>query len=125
MIIMPSLTDLADQWREEAEELEKLDTQVSAAALLRRNAAELEATLTTRATETLNLQEAAEESGYSADHLGRLIRKGEIPNAGENGAPRIRRVDLPRKPGHRRNGSEPGAAVGSRMQVARSVVESD
>jgi len=47
----------------------------------------------------LNLQQAAEESGYSADHLGRLVKDGEIPNAGRTKAPRILRKDLPRKPG--------------------------
>ena len=37
------------------------------------------------------------ESGYSADHLGRLVRDGKIPNAGRPGAPRIARSHLPRK----------------------------
>ena len=40
---------------------------------------------------------AARESGYSADHLGRLVRDGRIPNAGRPGAPRIARSHLPRK----------------------------
>jgi hypothetical protein len=49
------------------------------------------------ANELLNLQEAARESGYSADHLGRQLRDGRISNAGRPNAPRIRRGDLPRK----------------------------
>ena len=47
----------------------------------------------------LTLQEAADLSGYSADHLGRLVREGKIPNAGRPKAPRIARRDLPRKTG--------------------------
>ena len=47
----------------------------------------------------LNLQEGARESGYSPDHLGRLVKAGEIPNAGRENAPRILRKHLPRKPG--------------------------
>src|SRR5438128_326539 len=47
--------------------------------------------------ELLNLREAARQSGYSADHLGRKLKSGEIPNAGRPGAPRIRLRDLPRK----------------------------
>jgi hypothetical protein len=47
------------------------------------------------------MEEAARESGYSAEHLGRLIRTGRIPNAGRRSAPRVRRGDLPAKPAHR------------------------
>ena len=47
----------------------------------------------------LNLQQGAAESGYSPDHLGRLVKAGEIPNAGRENAPRILRKHLPRKPG--------------------------
>ncbi len=67
----------------------------------------------------LTLTEAARESGYSADHLGREIRAGRIPNAGRPHAPRIRRGELPRKPGPLR--SAPALGV-SRVQIARSVV---
>ncbi len=45
----------------------------------------------------LTLTEAAATSGYSADHLGHLVREGKIPNAGRPGAPRIALRDLPRK----------------------------
>ncbi len=47
---------------------------------------------------TLSLTEAAARSGYSAPHLGRLLRAGKIPNAGRPGAPRIRVADLPTRP---------------------------
>ena len=47
----------------------------------------------------LNLQQASKESGYTPDHLGRLVKAGEIPNAGRANAPRILRKNLPRKPG--------------------------
>ena len=47
--------------------------------------------------ETLSLVQAARESGYSADHLGALIRNGKLRNYGRKHAPRIRRADLPTK----------------------------
>jgi hypothetical protein len=47
--------------------------------------------------EALALTDAAKESGYSANHLGRLVRSGEIENIGRSNAPKIRRRDLPRK----------------------------
>ena len=59
---------------------------------------ELEAALRQGEEELLDLQEAARESGYTSDHLGRLVRAGRIPNAGRRNAPKIRRGDLPRRP---------------------------
>ncbi len=46
----------------------------------------------------LTLKEAAQESGYSLDHLARLIRQGKLPNVGRARAPRIPRRALPRRP---------------------------
>ncbi len=43
------------------------------------------------------LTEAAAQSGYSVDHLSRLLRETKLPNAGRKGAPRIKAVDLPTK----------------------------
>lgn len=48
-------------------------------------------------TEVLNLREASRESGYSGDHLGRMVRDGKIPNVGRRNAPKVLRKDLPRK----------------------------
>jgi hypothetical protein len=59
---------------------------------------ELEAALRRGEDDRLDLQEAARESGYSPDHLGRLIRTGTLPNAGRRNAPKILRRDLPRRP---------------------------
>ena len=50
--------------------------------------------------ELLSLTDAAERSGYSREHLGRLVRAGRIPNAGRPNAPKIRVADLPRKAGY-------------------------
>jgi len=69
---------------------------------------ELEAALRDEADELLTLSQAAAESGYSEDHLGRELRAGRIPNAGRPGAPRVRRVDLPKKP-RRLSAGEPHA----------------
>ncbi len=89
--------DLPPSWFQLAEQQEKLGAPAQACTL-RFCAGELERALEDHRGETLNLQQAAEESGYSADHLGRLVREGTIPNAGRHGAPRIARRDLPIKP---------------------------
>ena len=45
----------------------------------------------------MSLVDAAQVSGYSADHLGSLVRQGKLPNVGRKNAPRVRRTDLPIK----------------------------
>jgi hypothetical protein len=62
-----------------------------------------------------HLTEAARESGYSVEYLGRLVRHGMIPNPGKKGSPRIRRCDLPRKPG--------GAAADARPRTEGDSVQ--
>ena len=41
--------------------------------------------------------QAAEESGYTPDHISRLIAEKRIKNVGRKGKPLVRRGDLPRK----------------------------
>jgi len=84
-------------WRTRAKAFRRYGGETLATAL-ERCADELEATLVERDETTFSLVEAARESGYSADHLGRLVRDGKIPNAGRPGAPRIARKHLPSKP---------------------------
>ena len=88
--------DLASEWREKAKEFHQHALDAVAAAY-GRCADQLEEALEEDSSALLDLQQAAQESGYSADHLGRLVREGRIPNSGRAGAPRIARRDLPRK----------------------------
>lgn len=69
---------------------------------------------------TFKLREAARRSGYSEDHLGRLVRAGKIPNAGRPGAPRIRLSDLPIKAGALRNSLS--GLILSNTEIARAVI---
>ena len=91
-----SVEGLPADWRKQAKALRRYGGETPAVAL-DRCADDLEATLVERDETTFSLVEAARESGYSADHLGRLVRDGKIPNAGRPGAPRIALKDLPRK----------------------------
>lgn len=123
---MSVLRELVVSLRSEAEVLRE-NCADSQAKLCERHAERLEEALSKHSNETLTVAEAAAESGYSKSHLRRLIREGRIPNAGEAGSPRIQRRDLPRKPGlgSKVASAEPAGPLGSRKQVARSVVESD
>lgn len=64
------------------------------------HADELEAATAAARIEAVSLEEAAEAGGYSYSHLQSLVAKGEIDNLGQKGSPRIRRCDVPIKPGH-------------------------
>jgi hypothetical protein len=65
---------------------------------------QIEAALRHNDDQLLNLDEAARLSGYSEDHLARLVRERKIPDArpsGARGRLRLRRGDVPVKPGRR------------------------
>jgi hypothetical protein len=74
-----------------------MHAMVDGAELCEALLADLDASVAQTSEEPLTLREAAAESGYSVDHLGRLIREGKLPNVGRAHAPKIRRRDLPRK----------------------------
>jgi hypothetical protein len=92
-----TLDDIRLRWAKRRDEWRRLGVYVDGGTLCDEILADLEA-LDASGETLLTLVDAAAESGYSADHLGRLVRDGVIPNAGRANAPKIRRRDLPRKP---------------------------
>ena len=88
-------------------------------------ATELEEWLREQDERPVDLQEAATLSGYSGDHLGRLVREGKIPNAGRQGAPRIALRDVPIKPRASVPGVAEDATVGdsSFEQIVQSIID--
>lgn len=103
-------------WRDRASKLEAYAPP--AAEAFRAAARELEEVLEARAEELLTLDEAAEESGYSKRRLRELVSEGTIPNAGRKHAPRLRRSDLPRKPGAGRSDSGGYDPAGDAAELA-------
>ena len=67
-------------WQVRRDQLERLGALVNGASLYDEVLADFEAF--TEYIRLLALNDAATLSGYSADHLGRLVREGTIPNAG-------------------------------------------
>jgi len=116
--------ELTTEWRHRASGLRRYGAEEQAITLLE-CAGELEQAWKLWQEEPLTLAEAAEESGYSPDHLGRRVREGKIPNAGEPGSPRIARADLPIKP-KRRSGAVAETAPSSHTdnrQVVQSIID--
>ncbi len=87
--------------------------------------AELKEALRESDEATLTLTEAARESGYSTDRLGRLVHEENVPNAGRPGAPRIARRHLPRKTGAatERLAPEPPRRELATARIVQSVID--
>ena len=118
-----SVEGLPADWRGKAKALRRYGSE-TAALVLDLCADDLETTLAERDETTLSLVEAARESGYSRDHLGRLVRDGKIPNAGRPNAPRIARRHLPRKaPAQAPLAEEPRPRERSNAQIVQSIVQ--
>jgi hypothetical protein len=119
-----STGDLSEKWRGHAETLRAFGATNQAEAV-EQCAADLERALAADDGELLTREQAARISGYSADHLGRLVRQGTLRNSGRARAPRFRRADLPRKPtGLPLQASIPHLLGADPRQVARAVVTS-
>ena len=118
----PSVEGLPADWRKQAKTLRRYGGETPALAI-ERCADDLENTLAERDETTLSLVEAARESGYSRDHLGRLVRDGKIPNAGRPNAPRIARGHLPRKaPAEAPLAEAPRPRERSNTQIVQSII---
>lgn len=90
---LATLRSLAETWRTQAELLRRRGAPQQAETL--ESAAEdLEDRLREWKLELLTLEEAAEEAGLAYDTIQRKVAEGEIPNAGEKNAPRVRRAAL-------------------------------
>ena len=88
---------LLSHWRSRASALERY---APAAAQAFRDAADELAEALNGAEETVSLKEAEMLGGYPVDSLQRMVACGRIQNVGRKGKPRIRRADVPVKPGH-------------------------
>lgn len=94
-----SIDALPNRWRARAADVREWAAAEGAAQALEKAAEELDAALRTGSGELMTLTDAATASGYSADHIGRLVRTRAIPNHGRRNAPRVRLADLPLKAG--------------------------
>lgn len=93
--------ELRAKWAAEGHRMRQRDDYVRGVVLCEEFVADLEQLVEIEEERLLSVREAAERSGYSADHLARLVRTGRIPDRrapGSKGRIGIRLSDLPRKP---------------------------
>ena len=95
---MRTLRDVIDRWAARRDEMRRLKASVDAATICEEFLIDLEQMLRASGETRLSLGEAAKMSGYSSDHIGRLVRLGKLRNVGRKGAPRVLLGDLPHRP---------------------------
>lgn len=110
------MSGLARHWRTEAANLRGWGA-CAEATVLERAADELERATGEDMNEGLTLIDAARLIGYSAEHLGRLIRQGKLRNVGRKHAPRGELTPKPDLPG----ASEAGTVDRTRASIARAI----
>lgn len=99
-----TLNELRAKLEVQADELDRLGAIVPAGKLLRALITDLEAVAMANQDEVLSLREASAHSGYSEDHLARLVKQGRLSTLrepGSRGRYAFRKADLPQKPGRR------------------------
>ncbi len=115
--------EIIDRWTARREEWARLHAMVDGAALAGEVLADLERVTAATEAEALTLSAAADRSGYTADHLSRLIRQGKLTNVGRPGAPRVLAGDLPQRArtqlAHKPGGSYDGASDARLLRVRR------
>lgn len=84
---------LASEWRKEADMLDRRGL-AREARIVESFARDLEQRLREWLDELLTLEDAAAEVNATYDGLRKRIARGDLPNAGRQGAPKIRRADL-------------------------------
>ena len=115
---MPTVVEIRTKWERRRLEWRALGVRLDGDSVAAEILADLAALVN---DDTLTLREASLLGGYSVDHLQRLVSQGTLRNVGRKGAPRIRRDDVPTKPGH---GSVPlqPAASSDQLSARRRIV---
>ena len=97
--MMTPAGEIRDRWLARRDELRRLNASVDGAALCDEVLADLEKIVSDPAEKPVTIREAAKLSGYSEDHIGRLLREGKLDNVGRKHAPRVMPSALPRRAG--------------------------
>jgi len=118
---------IISRWESRLAECKQFNSLVDGARICEEILEDLRSWQEAEENQLLSLKAAAELSGYTADHLGRLVQQGKIPNAGRPNAPKICRRDVPIKPGVDLSDTPFPVHIAqtSREQIARSIVNAD
>jgi hypothetical protein len=119
---MTTLRELTGRWQARRAEWERLGVSVDGAKLAAEIVSDLEAIEHVHNAASVTLTEAHLIGGYSIDHLQRLVSSGQLQNLGRKGKPRIRRADVPIKPGRGLRDSTDDGSLDARRRIVASVL---
>ena len=109
---------LVSKYRRRKAEFAGVGAQVDGAAICGEILSDLELLWVTEEDGRLTLAQAAQRSGYSKDHLARMVRQGKIPDLrapGSKGRILIRAADLPSRPARHHNSTTDAHGLASRL----------
>lgn len=91
--------EILARWASRRDEWSRLNVQVDGGKLAAEVLADLELVASGVANDDpITYAAAAKLSGYSTDHIARLVRDGKLRNVGKRGRPRVLANELPRRP---------------------------
>lgn len=114
---MATIAELIERWAVRKQDYARLRVTTVDPSICDDVIADLRA-LAVATDDVVTLREASAMGGYDYDSLQRMVSAGSIENVGRKGAPRIRRADVPVKPGH----SLRLPATGDQLSVRRQIV---
>lgn len=88
-------TELVALWSARRDLFQRLKAYVEGARIIEEFITDIALVDDDEKNALVGLREAAAVSGYSVEHLGRLIRQGRLINHGRKGSPRLRVGELP------------------------------
>lgn len=90
-------SEIRDRWLARRDEFRRLKASVDGAALCDELLVDLASIVNDPNEKPVSIRQAAKLSGYSEDHIGRLVRDGKLGNVGRKHAPRVLPSALPRR----------------------------
>jgi hypothetical protein len=116
-----TLAEVLARWESRRDEWVRLGVSVDGAKVAAEIVADLEELRHAQMSEAVTLREASLIGGYSLDHLQRCVASGQIENVGRKGRPRIRRDDVPVRPGHNLRSQADQSQLDARRRIVASV----
>jgi len=115
-------SEILARWEARRDEYRRLHVHVDGALMIDELLADLRTLREAESLGVVSLQEAHLIGGYAIDSLQRMVASGQIENVGRKGKPRIRRADVPVKPGYSLRGIDAADQLSPRRRIVRSAL---